>query len=206
MTMATKGVTARVPVVVETVSERVLDAALTCIARVGVTKTTIDDIAREAGCSRATLYRNFSGKQPLLRAVVTRETARLAALLQTETESCGSLGDALVALITAAACYLESLDALQRVLAIEAELILPFVTLSGADVALRRAGEIAAPALAPFVDAEHAARTCEWLARIVLSYFYSPSEFVDLTDSDSVRAFVRDFVAPGPVVVPTPQR
>ena len=49
---------------------RVLDATLTCIARVGVAKTTLDDVAREAGCSRATVYRYFPGKQPLLDAVV----------------------------------------------------------------------------------------------------------------------------------------
>ena len=58
---------------------RVLDATLTCIARVGVAKTTLDDVAREAGCARATVYRYFPGKQPLLNAVVARESDRIAA-------------------------------------------------------------------------------------------------------------------------------
>ena len=56
---------------------RLLDAACTCIARVGVAKTTLDDVAREAGCSRATLYRYFPGKQQLLGALVAREAASL---------------------------------------------------------------------------------------------------------------------------------
>ena len=41
---------------------RIRDAALVCIGRFGLAKTTVDDIAREAGCSRATLYRYFDGK------------------------------------------------------------------------------------------------------------------------------------------------
>ena len=47
-----------------------LDAARTCVARVGIAKTTLDDVAREAGCARATVYRNFAGKQDLLQAMV----------------------------------------------------------------------------------------------------------------------------------------
>ena len=40
---------------------RVLDAALDCCERWGRSKTTVDDIATEAGISRATLYRMFPG-------------------------------------------------------------------------------------------------------------------------------------------------
>ena len=50
--------------------DRILDAALACIARVGVGKTTLDDVAREAGCARATVYRCFPGRQALLRALL----------------------------------------------------------------------------------------------------------------------------------------
>ena len=50
--------------------DEVLDAAVACIARVGLTKTTLDDVARDAGCARATVYRHFPGKQPLFAALV----------------------------------------------------------------------------------------------------------------------------------------
>ena len=44
----------------------------------GVTKTTLDDVAREAGCSRATVYRTFpGGKEEVVAAVVDTEVARL---------------------------------------------------------------------------------------------------------------------------------
>ena len=50
------------PVTLDGTAARLLDATVACIARVGVSKTTLDDVAREAGCSRATLYRYFPGK------------------------------------------------------------------------------------------------------------------------------------------------
>src|ERR1700737_1793114 len=62
-----------------TAEARVIDATLRCIARFGVGKTTLDDVAGEAGCSRATVYRLFpGGKDRLLEAVVVHETARFA--------------------------------------------------------------------------------------------------------------------------------
>ncbi len=58
-------------------ASRVLDAALTCVGRVGLAKTTLDDVAREAGCARATVYRCFANKQQLLVALVGREVRAL---------------------------------------------------------------------------------------------------------------------------------
>src|SRR5207237_771201 len=62
---------------VGTQEQRVIDAALRCIARWGVSKTTLDDVAREASCSRATIYRQFpGGKDALLGAIARTELAR----------------------------------------------------------------------------------------------------------------------------------
>ena len=49
--------------------QRIVDATTRCIARWGVAKTTLDDVAREASCSRATVYRLFpGGKDAVLEA------------------------------------------------------------------------------------------------------------------------------------------
>src|SRR3954447_11197066 len=62
--------------------DRVIDAALRCVARWGIAKTTLDDVAREAGCSRATVYRVVpGGKDGLIEAVATREATRFFAAL-----------------------------------------------------------------------------------------------------------------------------
>ena len=58
------------------VVERVLAAADGCFQRFGIAKTTMEDVARAAGISRATLYRYFADRESLLTESVRRR-ARL---------------------------------------------------------------------------------------------------------------------------------
>lgn len=53
-----------------------LDAALACFARHGLTHTSIPDIARELGVSRATMYRQISSTQDAARLLLGRELRR----------------------------------------------------------------------------------------------------------------------------------
>lgn len=57
---------------------KLLDAAETCIRRYGLSKTTIEDIAREAGSSRATFYRLFDNREALFVTLASREATSLA--------------------------------------------------------------------------------------------------------------------------------
>ena len=57
--------------------ELILDAALTQFDQFGPTKTTMNDIAREAGLARATLYLHFPNKKALYGAALTRATDTL---------------------------------------------------------------------------------------------------------------------------------
>src|SRR5664280_2692707 len=59
--------------------EAILDAAASCYLRLGVGKTTAADIAREAGISRATLYRRHGSHEAIFLAVLTRESEEMAA-------------------------------------------------------------------------------------------------------------------------------
>jgi AcrR family transcriptional regulator len=52
---------------------QILNAAATVIVRLGYDKTTMNDIAAEAGVSRATVYLYFKGKEELFEALVYRE-------------------------------------------------------------------------------------------------------------------------------------
>jgi AcrR family transcriptional regulator len=186
----------RTPAGANALAERIVDATLACVARYGLAKTTVDDVAREAGLSRATLYRVFPGKQPLLEAVVARELERLAAVLRDAAEAADSLDDTLVAVIVAGARHLESHAALATVLAHEGEALLPYLTFDGAGRTLGCAGELLAPLLAPYVGDDRAVRAGEWVARIALAYLCAPSAAVRLTDPVSVRELVTDFVVP----------
>src|SRR6476469_643444 len=150
--------------------DEVLDAAATCIGRVGLAKTTLDDVAREAGCARATVYRLFPGKQPLLLALVERETARFATQLIAQGRAAATLGDAVVATMTFAARTLLAHPALVFVAAYEPAVLLPHLTFEGEDRFLAAASERLADAFTTFLSHEDAARLTEWLARIKLSY------------------------------------
>lgn len=60
----------------ELAAERILDAAGALFVEQGVDKPGMDEVARAAGCSRATLYRYFENRQALIHAFAHRE-ARL---------------------------------------------------------------------------------------------------------------------------------
>ena len=56
--------------------ERLLDAATTLLMRWGYRKTTIDDVAREAGVGKGTIYLHWKDKNELFRAAIWREQQR----------------------------------------------------------------------------------------------------------------------------------
>ena len=59
--------------------EQILAAATETFARSGFTATSLDDIAAQAGITRAILYRHFDSKTELYQAVLDRMCARLEA-------------------------------------------------------------------------------------------------------------------------------
>lgn len=62
----------------QTRAERILDAATTLILRWGFDKTTMDDIAREAGVAKATIYLHWKTREDLLMALMNREALKVA--------------------------------------------------------------------------------------------------------------------------------
>ncbi|MDH6118426.1 TetR/AcrR family transcriptional regulator [Kitasatospora sp. GAS204B] len=58
--------------------ERILDAAYQLLLTIGMQRITMADIARQAGVSRATLYRRWGGVREVLGALTTRVWTELA--------------------------------------------------------------------------------------------------------------------------------
>ncbi len=56
--------------------KRLMEGAITCVSRWGIEKTSLNDIAREAGCARQTVYNYFKN----------RDSVIVAALLEVATE------------------------------------------------------------------------------------------------------------------------
>lgn len=77
----------------------ILAAARSRYARFGPHKTTMSEVAREAGCSRATLYTHFPGKDALYVGLLESETARFLADLEAAIASGRSARDRLRAVL-----------------------------------------------------------------------------------------------------------
>ena len=183
-----------------TIRRRAVDATLVCIARHGLSKLTVDDVAREAGCGRATLYREFGSKRALVSAVVATEAERVVRVVVDAATAAATLEDAVVAMLVAAARTVDGHAALSFVAANESELLLPHLTFGGADRFLAWTAARLAPCLERFVVAGDALPTAEWIARVALVLWCSPtasSTPVVLADPASVRPFVQQFVIPG---------
>ena len=174
------------------VTARVVDGALRAIARYGLAKLTVDDVAREAGISRATLYRYFPGRGAVLAAVVRSETERLQRGLDDALADATTLAEALAAVAGYGARAFAGHEALQHLLDTEPGAVLPHLCFTGADSLLRVAADRIAPHLCRFMGPLEARRTGEWLARIVLSYGLAPPPDGEI--EAPVLGVVREFV------------
>jgi AcrR family transcriptional regulator len=180
--------------------ERVYSATYARVARVGLDKTTLDDVAKEAEISRATLYRMFpGGREQILRETIGAEMDRFFISLAnaiadaSDIETCLERG-----LVFARKSLLEH-AVLQKILTTEPEALLPIITIEQH----RIVGEIA-QYLVPLISAEKdrlrsdldPARAAEFLARMVLSIIASPGRW-DLSDPQVVHALVGEELLAG---------
>ena len=141
------------------VHERVVTGALRCIARWGVAKTTLDDIAREAGCSRATIYRTFpGGKNAVMLATGEAEVQRLLVDLAIALDATETLEDLLVVAMVESIRAIRAHEALQYLTVHEPEHLLVHVSFDALDPLLALATDFGAPYLERHVDARAAAR------------------------------------------------
>lgn len=176
---------------------RITEATLRCVSRWGVAKTTLEDVAREAGCGRASIYRTFAGgKASLFREVAMLEVARAEAAVTEALEAATTLDDLLVAATISASRWVRGHEAFQFLLAHEPEVVLPFMSFERLDLLWREASRFATPHLARFVPANAAPRAAEWAVRVILTYTLHPSEHFDPTDERDARRLVRTYLLP----------
>ena len=172
-------------------------ALLACIARYGLAKTTLDDVAHAAHCSRATLYRYFESKQDLVRRTTAAELARITTTVVDAGRAEPTLADAVVAVVIVAARELTRHAALRFLLEHEPETILTHLAFAPGDRVLTEVGDALAPAFTRWLSEPDATLAGDWLTRVLRSYVLMPEPTVDLTDAREARAFLTQFVIPG---------
>jgi AcrR family transcriptional regulator len=183
----------------------VLVGTYECVARFGLSKTTIDDVARASGVSRATIYRIFpGGRDQLLRETVGWEMNRFFARLAEEVADASDFATRLErALAFARRAVLEH-AVLQKVLADEPDVLLPLLTLEQHRV-LGYIRDYLGPLLGAEEDAGRLVAgidrdaAADHVARLLLSLIGTPGRW-DLADPEQVRALVRDELLGGIVV------
>jgi AcrR family transcriptional regulator len=155
----------------------VLDAAARCFARHGVGRTSVQDVARELGVNRTTVYRQVGNVDAMVRLLLARELHRL--LTGLPTDLAGRTGpEAIVELMAAIIAFASAHPVLTKVRDDEPELIGPFVVTDLGEL-LERVTVGVAPLLRAAMDAGLLARrdpdvVAAWLARIALSLIAAP--------------------------------
>jgi AcrR family transcriptional regulator len=182
--------------------QRIVEATYACVARRGLAKTTVEDVAREAGMSRATVYRAFpGGRDELISATVAWATLDFFGRLYQRIQGAASLEEMMERGIMFAYRSIVEHEVLQRVMQTEPDKLLPSLTVESnrirAGIAAVFAPYLEKRGLAPGVDLADAA---DFLARMVLSYMSAPGRW-DLEDPEQVARLVRSELLAG-IVAP----
>ena len=186
-----------------TEADAVLDAAARHLASHGIAGTTVDDVATEAGVSRATVYRYIGGKNELVPAVIGREADEVLVRL-TEVIASSTTADRMIAdVVTNALLMIAERPVLSRLTSTDLRESLPFVTVAAGPLvdgvvsavsdAIRGAPDLA-------VDAGAIDDAVEEATRFVLSHLTTPrrdGSRLDPTDAgERASALVAPLLAP----------
>ena len=174
---------------------RVLDAVRSCCERWGIEKVTVDDIARESGVSRATLYRLFpGGKDVMFDALRVREIDEFFAELEGQLADAVDLEDLLVRAITASTAALRDNEHLAIMMATEPGTIVSELTVEGLPRIISMATDSVLQYVERFVTVEQARPVIDLVVRLVISFFLSPSPDLDLADPASARTYMTPLI------------
>jgi AcrR family transcriptional regulator len=157
--------------------DRILESAFACVAEFGLTRMTMDDVARRATVSRQTVYRYFSSKEQLVMALVLREEEGFLDGVRTAFAVEAGLERALVDGILFCLRFAREHPLLDRLLSNDPETLLPYLTTRSAPL-IARAREVMASLVTSkaWVKAGLVEQAADTLVRVVLSYAMAPPD------------------------------
>jgi AcrR family transcriptional regulator len=175
--------------------DRILDATTAAMVRHGLAKLSLEDVAKEAGMSRQTVYRYFGSKDALVTATILREEQALLAQMAEAVHAHADLRPAMEAAIVTGLEAARNHPLLDRLLTDEPASLLPFLT-TGAGPVLSAAQPFIAELLEerlPHVSPVILRRVADATTRLFISYAINPPD----DDIDDVAAGLVDLVLNG---------
>ncbi|MFC9664426.1 TetR/AcrR family transcriptional regulator [Nocardia sp. NPDC127606] len=185
----------------DSIEERILDAALVQFERVGVRKTTIEDIAKAADVDRATVYRRIGSRDDVVRAAFEREVRRLLADLSEIPARHDTFDDIVVDVFTTVITRWRAHPLVERLLTLEADRLLPQLTVDGASfflISVAASTDILRKVLedSRFPDIPDLGARVEVACRVVHSLILQPVGTIDTGSEQALAAFARTYVVP----------
>jgi AcrR family transcriptional regulator len=179
----------------EVAADRILDAADALFAQQDAATVGMHEIAKAAGCSRATLYRYFENREALYTAYVHRESYRLFHQMSEQLTGVEEPRERLIEGMVSSLRNVRESPALSSWFATAQRPI-------GAEIAeqsqvIKALTEAFLISMAPD-DPEVVERKARWLVRVMTSLLVFPGH-----DEADERAMIEQFVVP--MVVPTTQ-
>lgn len=110
---------------------RILDAALSLYLEFGLRRTTMDDVARQAGIGRVTVYRHYADKNALFQAVVLRACWRAIHEIEAKLAAIADPQERIVESFVLVVNGSRHHPLMRRLLDTEPEWLLPHLTIKG---------------------------------------------------------------------------
>ena len=175
--------------------DRILDAAISALATHGLARLSLEDVAKEAGMSRQTVYRYFGSKEALVTAAIVREEKWFLDQMVSAIDAHDELRPAMEAAIVAGLRAAREHPLLDRLLDTEPESLLPFLT-TGAGPVLSAARPMIQGLLeqrVPHASPLTLRRLADATSRLFISYAINPPD----DDIEEVAAGLADLVLNG---------
>ena len=180
---------------------RVLDAAYDQFCRMGLRRSTMEDVARRAGVSRITVYRRFSTKDALVEHVVRRESRRYFDRFLDDVRHAETAADRVVLGFASALRAIRGNPLIGGLMEVEPDVLVPsMINDGGRTTAIVRrflAGQLRREQRAGHVsEAVDVDLVAELMVRVSASFLVTPSHLVDLDDDEQVRTIASRFLVP----------
>jgi AcrR family transcriptional regulator len=174
-------------------SQRILDAALTEAAAVGLQRITVEDVVRRAGVSRMTAYRRYPRRDDLVEALVRRETQRFLGAVADAIESVEDPEEGVAEAFIAAVSFAREHPILRRAAQSEPAPISDSVELlkmGSAFIGNYIHGDEPGP------PSQQVRWVADVFARLFFTYISMPPNDPDFGDDVELRRFAREVLTP----------